>query len=93
MLLRRNVHLVLRMTLALDRTPRLEAEFTLKVDWRLHAIRNRNDGVGFSLFFRAQVEIMLLNPKMVAYAEMDLFPGGSAQSSKTGPLSIGSATP
>jgi hypothetical protein len=32
---------------------------------------------------------MLLNPRMFAYAVMSLFPGGSAQNSKTGSLSIG----
>ena len=89
MLRRRHVPLCLKITLACARTPRRALEFPLKVHGRRHAMRNRNDDVNRGRSFRGQLGVMLFNPRMFAYAVMSLFPGGSAQNSKTGSLSIG----
>ena len=59
----------------------------------MYAIRTRNDDVVVIQLHNGRMKPMLYTPKMVAHAEMGLFPGGSAQSSKTGRESIGSATP
>ena len=58
-------------------------EVTQRVDGRTHAIRTRTDDVVFTLLLHGQMEAMLFTPKMVVYAAMGLFHGGSAQSSKT----------
>ena len=55
----------------------------------MYAIRARNDDVVIIPFTTGRMVAMLYTPKMVAHAEMGLFPGGSAQSSKTGRVSNG----
>ena len=59
-------------------------EVTRKVDGRRHAIRTRTDNVVVTPLLHGRMGAMLYTPKMVVYAEMGSFPGGSAQSSKTG---------
>ena len=60
---------------------------------RTHAFQTRTDDVVFILLQRERVEAMLYTPKMVVYAGMGWFSGGSAQSPKTGRVSIRTVLP
>ena len=93
MLLGPNVHWCWRMTPAHKGTPRLEMEVTQKVDGRTHAIRTRTDDVVVTLLPHGRMRAMLYTLKMVVYAEMGSFPGGSAQSPKTGRVSMRTVLP
>ena len=68
-------------------------EVTQMVDGRTHAIRTRTDDVVVTLLLHGRMMAMLYTPKMVVYAEMGSFPGGSAQSSKTGRVSVRTVIP